>query len=78
MTTPYEKIQLAFGWGSSFATIGAFKLNLNTNEVCTILFVTIPVGIWSWIRVVDEVRKRWPIWPFKKKNDSSNYRAEYL
>jgi hypothetical protein len=56
-----KKIDLIFGiigWANSGATIAAIKLDLTPSELFTILFVTVPVGLWSWLRLIDALKAR--------------------
>lgn len=46
------------GWGNSVATLAVIKLGLTIPEAATMLFVTIPVGIWSWLRLIDYIKNR--------------------
>ena len=48
----------AIGWANSVLSIAAIKLSLTIPEATTLLFVTVPVGIWSWLRLIDYVKNR--------------------
>lgn len=49
---------LLVGWANSVCTLAAFSFKLSFSEVLTVLFVTIPVGIWSWFRLIDYLKQR--------------------
>ncbi len=43
--------------GNSAFTIATFAA-LPWDKVATLLFVTLPVGLWSWVRFIDYMRSR--------------------
>lgn len=59
--------------GNAAVTVGTITA-LPWDKVLTILFVTIPVGVWSWFRLIDYLKARYA----NKPNGSTNDRSETL
>lgn len=51
---------LALGWLGKLITlaVAGFDLYLSLSEVLAIIFITIPVGILSWWKVYDKLKKK--------------------
>jgi hypothetical protein len=45
-------------WVNVGLTLAAIKFSISVPELITFLFVTVPVGIWSWWRVIDTWKQR--------------------
>jgi ATP/ADP translocase len=61
-------------WGNALVTVGTITSFLPWDKVITVLFVTVPVGVWSWFRLIDYLKARYA----KKSNGLINDRTKAL